>query len=130
MALPITALFAGLLTLWLLFLAMVVIGFRRGKKVSLGAGGDELGERLIRGHGNAAETIPLFLVLLGLAEGLKSPDGFLYAVAMAFAIGRVLHGVHFMKIRQGFRLRFYGMLLTLLTTGILALDLIRHGFGL
>ncbi len=130
MALPITALFAGLLALWVLFLAMSVVRFRRGNKVSMGSAGDVLGERLIRGHGNAAETIPLFLILLGLAEGLQSPPGFLYAVAMAFAIGRGLHGVHFLKIRDGFRLRFYGMLLTLLTTAVLALDLIRHGFGL
>ena len=116
MALPVTALYAALLALWMLFLTFRVVGFRRSSRVSLGAGGDEQGERLIRAHGNATETIPIFLIMLGLAEGLGSSSGFLYAVGGAFVIGRVLHGVHFQKIRKGFQLRFYGMLITLLTT--------------
>ena len=127
MALPITALFAGLLALWLVFLTFAVVGFRRDKRVSLGSGGDELGERLIRGHGNAVETIPMFLILLGVAEASGSPAAFLLPVAMVFAVGRLMHGVHFLKIREGFRLRFWGMLLTITATILLALDMLRHG---
>lgn len=124
MALPITAFYAGVLALWIIFLLFQVVKFRRGKGVSLGAGGDELGERLIRGHGNATETIPIFLIMLGLAEGIGTAGWFLHIVALAFCIGRVVHGVHFMEVREGFKLRFYGMVTTLLATVVLAICLV------
>ena len=126
MALPVTALFAGILALWLVFLAFQVVGFRRGQSVALGHGGSEIGERLIRGHGNAAETIPLFLILLGLSEGMGTPAWVLYLLGGGFLVGRILHGLHFMKIRKGITLRFYGMLLTILATVLCALGLIGH----
>ncbi|MEM7056424.1 MAG: MAPEG family protein [Pseudomonadota bacterium] len=124
MPLPITAFYAGLLAIWIIFLLFQVVGFRRGEGVSLGAGGSEHGERLIRGHGNATETIPIFLIMLGLAEGLGTTGWLLHILALAFITGRVLHGVHFLKARKGIELRFYGMIITLLATGVLALRLI------
>lgn len=130
MPLPVTALFAAVLALWIVFLLMKVVRFRRGHKVSLGTGGDPDGERLIRAHANATETIPIFLILMALSEGLGSPAWFLYAMGAAFCVGRALHGLHFMQDRKGFGLRFYGMILTLLTTILLAVDLLRHTVGL
>ena len=130
MALPVTALFAAILVLWIVFLTFKVVGFRRGKRVSLGAGDDVLGERLIRAHGNATETIPIFLIMLGLAEGLQSPAWLLYALGVLFCLGRLLHGIHFLKVREGFRLRFWGMLSTLIATIVMALNLLRHVVGL
>ena len=124
MALPITAFFAGVLALWILFLLFKVVAFRRANQVAMGAGGDKLGECLIRGHGNATENIPIFLIMLGLAEGIGTASWFLYALAIVFCIGRFLHGVHFMKVREGITLRFYGMLMTLLANGVLAVRLV------
>ena len=126
MPLPVTALFAGLLGLWIVFLVFSVVRFRRGHKVSLGSGGDEVGERVIRGHANATETVPIFLIMLGLAEGLSSPATFLYVLGGAFLVGRVLHGVHFIQSKSVGPLRFYGMILTLLATIIVALELLRQ----
>ena len=124
MPLPITAFYAGLLALWILFLAFKVVGFRRSERVILGAGSSDNGERLIRGHGNAIETIPIFLIMLGLAEGLGTAGWMLHIVAVAFCAGRFLHGVHFMKARESNDLRFYGMLTTVITTALLAVWLI------
>ena len=129
MPLPITAIFAGLLALWMIFLLFKVVGFRRGKRVSLGAGGDEMGERLIRAHGNAAENIPIFLILLGLSEGMGSPAWVLWCLGGLFLFGRVLHGVHFFEVRDGFRMRFYGMLSTITATALAALGVIGHGLA-
>lgn len=126
MPLPITAFYAGVLALWTLFLAFKVVGFRRGQKVMLGDGGDEMGERLIRAHGNAIETIPLFLIMLGLAEGLSTPSWLMHLFGLFFTVGRVVHGLHFLKIRKGFQLRFWGMLITVLATALLAVGLIGH----
>ncbi len=39
MALPITAAYAGLFGLWMVFLIIKVVGFRLGRKVLLGDGG-------------------------------------------------------------------------------------------
>lgn len=129
MALPVTALFAGLLGLWIIFLATRVVRFRLGTRISLGFGDDPAGERLIRGHANAVETIPIFLIMLGLAEGLNSPHWFLYGAGAVFTIGRVMHGTHFLKVREGLTLRFYGMIMTVGATVVLAFDLLRHVVG-
>lgn len=127
MALPITAVYAGVLTLWVLFLAFKVVGFRGAKKVSLGDGGHADGLRLIRGHANAVETIPLFVIMLGLAEGLGMPVWLLHVFGLAFAGGRIVHGVHFLEERDGITLRFFGMLTTVAAMACLALGLIALG---
>ena len=129
MPLPITAIFAGLLALWLIFLQSKVVGFRRGHRVSLGDAGDEMGERLIRAHGNAAENIPIFLILLGLAEGLGAPAWVVAATGALFTLGRFLHGLHFFKVRKGFTMRFWGMLMTLIAIALAALGAIGHGLA-
>ncbi|MEM6663907.1 MAG: MAPEG family protein [Pseudomonadota bacterium] len=120
MAIAITAFYGSMLAFWHIFLTFRVIGFRRGNKVSLGTGGDELGERVIRAHGNSAETVPIFLILMGLAEGLGLSAVLLHTIALVFLFGRILHGLHFLAIRDGFRLRVFGMLMTLLSMTAMA----------
>lgn len=129
MALPITAVIAGLSALWLIVLQFKVVGFRRGMGVSLGDAGDEMGERLIRAHANATENIPIFLILLGLSEGLGTPGWVVWALGLFFLIGRVVHGMHFFKLRKGFKMRFYGMIMTLIAIGLAALGVIGHGLA-
>ncbi len=124
MPLPVTAVFAGLMALWLIFLQVQVIRFRWRRQVSLGDAGFEDGVRLIRAHGNAAETIPVFLILLALAEGLGAPGWLVALLGAAFLAGRVAHGLHFVLDRPGFALRAIGMVLTLASTGPAALGVI------
>ncbi|MEM7211393.1 MAG: MAPEG family protein [Pseudomonadota bacterium] len=129
MALPVTAIFAGVLAIWLIFLQVRVIRFRRGNSVSLGHADDVMGERLIRAHGNASENIPVFLILLGLSEGLGTPGWVLFLIGAAFCAGRFSHGVHFFKIRKGGMMRVAGMVLTFLPLIFLSLGLISHGLS-
>ncbi|MEO1493733.1 MAG: MAPEG family protein [Pseudomonadota bacterium] len=129
MPLPVTGIFAGLLALWLIFLQVRVVRFRRGQRVSLGHAGDEMGERLIRAHGNASENIPIFLIMLGLSEGLGTPAWVLGLIGVLFTAGRVLHGVHFFEIREGFALRMAGMAMTFAALIITAIGLIGHALG-
>ncbi len=126
MFLPITAIFAGLLALWLMFLQSRVIAFRGARRVSLGDGGLDDGVRLIRAHGNAAETIPIFLILLALTEGMSAPGWVVALLGIVFTVGRVLHGLQFLLDRQGFSFRMWGMILTLGATGLAALGVIGH----
>lgn len=126
---PVTAVFAGVLALWLLFLQSQVIGFRWRRRVSLGDGGFEDGVRLIRAHGNAAETIPVFLILMALSEAMGAPGWAVALLGAAFLAGRVLHGLQFVLDRPGFALRSAGMVLTLVPTGLAALGSIGYGLA-
>jgi uncharacterized membrane protein YecN with MAPEG domain len=128
MPLPVTAVFAGLLALWLMFLQARVIAFRGRRRVALGDGGLPEGERLTRAHANAAENIPVFLILLGLAEASGAAGWAVALLGATFLAGRVLHGLHFVLDRPGFALRAAGMVLTLVPTGLAALGAI--GFAL
>lgn len=129
MPFPVTAIFAGMLAMWLIYLQFKVIGHRRAKQISLGDGGDEMCARAIRAHGNAAETVPIFLILMAAGESLGTPVWVLVAVGLMFGLGRVLHGVHFLELREKITLRFYGMLLTVIATALMALGAIGHGLG-
>lgn len=126
MPLPITAFYAGILALWVLLLAFQVVSRRRTAKVSIGAGDDPMLETRIRGHGNATETVPLALILLGLSEGLSTPVWLLHTFGVALLVGRVMHGVHFLAPRDGLFLRFWGMLLTIASIAMMALGLIGN----
>lgn len=124
----ITALYAGLAGLIYLWLTWAVIGHRRGKVISLGDGDNPKVAMSIRGQGNAAEQMPIILIMLGLTEMLGAPGYALHIAGLAFIVGRVLHGLHFNGY-IGFWARPGGMLLTLLTTLILALGLIAHAIA-
>ncbi len=120
-----TALYAGLNALILAWLILLVVRRRGAARVSLGDGGDaELG-RLIRGHANAAETMPMGLILLALAELLGAPGVAVHGAGAVFTLGRLLHALHFAG-RGGMRFRAVGMALTLTATMLLALGLIAH----
>lgn len=129
MDLQVTAFVAGLAALWLIFLQTRVIGFRWRRQVSLGDGGHAEGERLIRAHGNAAETIPVFLILLGLAESMGAPGWSVALLGAAFLIGRLMHGLHFVLDRPGIAMRSIGMVLTISMTALAALGVIGHALA-
>ena len=75
MPLPVTALYAGLMGLWLLGLSFEVMRRRRRHNVSVGDGGVGALEQATRAHGNACEYVPVALILLGLAVSLPGIPG-------------------------------------------------------
>ncbi|MEM6905845.1 MAG: MAPEG family protein [Pseudomonadota bacterium] len=127
MPLPITALYAGPLAIWILVLTFGVVRVRRKNLISLGHAENKQLEQRIRGHGNAVETIPIALILLGLAEGLGTPALVLHLLGLLLVAGRVMHGIHFLQGRQALTFRFYGMLLTIIAIALLALGVFAHG---
>ncbi|MEM9764073.1 MAG: MAPEG family protein [Pseudomonadota bacterium] len=128
--LPVTALYAGLLGLWLIGLSVAVIRLRWRHRVSLGDGGVAALERACRAHGNAVETIPITLIMLGLAEGLGTPAVLLHLFGLGLLVGRVLHGAYFFVDRPGLGLRQMGMGLTFLVMGALAIGLVAHSLAM
>ncbi len=91
MALPITALYAGLLGLLLLVLSFRVVLVRRARGVSLGSGGDAELEQRIRTHANFIEYVPMLLVLLGLLEANGLPGWAVHALGSALLAARLAH---------------------------------------
>ena len=60
----ITALYAGLAGLIYVWLTLAVVRHRRGKRISHGDGDDAKVAKSIRGQGNAAEQMPMILILM------------------------------------------------------------------
>ena len=90
MAISITALYAGILGLAVVALGINVTVHRVKLQVPLGDGGKPQMLRMIRLHGNAAEYIPLALVLMALYELDGGSPAALHIVGMALIVGRVL----------------------------------------
>jgi hypothetical protein len=89
--LPITAVYAALLAILAVMLALVVMKLRNSLKIGLGDGGNRDLARAIRVHGNALESIPLFIVLLGIYELNHASATALHFFGAVFLLSRVLH---------------------------------------
>ena len=90
MSVSITALYAGILALIVIALAINVTVHRVKLRVPLGDGGNAEMRRMIRLHGNAAEYIPLALVLMAIYELTAGSHTALHVIGIALIAGRVL----------------------------------------
>ena len=92
---PITALWAGLLGIVMLYLAGRVVQARSSENVVFGDGGNAILIQRQRVHGNFVEYVPLGVLLL-VVGGALSPDtdlGFWSALTVPYALARVLLAV-------------------------------------
>ena len=97
MALTVTAIYAGCAGLLLVLLALRIPPLRYRLRQGLGDGGHAALTRAIRIHGNAAEHIPIALILLGLCEGLGGPAWLLHLVGGCLLAGRLLHALGLLR---------------------------------
>jgi uncharacterized membrane protein YecN with MAPEG domain len=127
----VTVLYAGLNGLIVVALTFYVIAYRFANKVSIGHDGHPNLERRVRVHGNAVETIPLALILIGFLEFYQTSSYVLHGLGAALTIGRVLHAVGLSRTLEVNVGRSLGIVLTMTvisTASILAI-LIGLGFG-
>lgn len=108
----VTALYAGVLGLWFVFLSLRVSLVRIRQGTSRGDGGDATLQKAIRLQGNAAEYLPLALILIALCEVAGVAPAVLHGLGLAVVIGRGLHFAGFGATPQRPRLRQVGMVLT------------------
>ena len=90
MIVSITALYAGILALIVIALAINVTVHRVKLGVPLGDGGNPQMQRMIRLHGNAAEYIPLAVLLMAIYELNGGGHTALHIVGIALVVGRLL----------------------------------------
>ncbi len=91
MPLPVTACYAAVLALILMALAINVTVYRWRNRVPLGQGGNAHMLRMVRMHGNAAEYIPIGLLLMAVYELNGGSRAVLHALGTMLIIGRLLH---------------------------------------
>ena len=128
--LPVTALYAALLGFVLLALTVLVIQHRRRVGMGIGDGGDRGLQRAIRAHGNAAETIPVLLILLALVELSAYPAALVHGLGMTILLSRLLHAFG-MSRRSGASFgRITGMALSLLLMLAMPLLLLARVAGM
>ena len=108
---PVTALLTGIFALMMVSLSVPVSLRRRALAVAYGDGGDRWLGRLIRAHGNFAEYAPLLLIVLAMVEIADAPKPFVWTLAAAFLLCRVLHALGALFLRSNPLTRAAGMLL-------------------
>ena len=111
-ALSITPFFAALLAILYLALTFAVIRNRYRLCVSLGDGGDDRLNRVIRGHVNFAEYVPLSLLFLAFSEIGGTEALVIYVGGTSLLVGRLLHAYALALTEQNLSARRYGMILT------------------
>ena len=94
--LNITILYAGLLGLIGLVLAINVSRTRAATHVDLGDGGNPRMLQAIRMHANFIEYVPLCLILIGLIEMAHGPRWAVHSLGIVLVVARILHaqGIH------------------------------------
>ena len=90
------ALYAAANAFLLLLLAILTTRARRATGTSLGDGGHTRMIQASRAHGNAAEYIPIGLILLWALVSVGAPTWLLHVQGATLTLGRVLHalGLH------------------------------------
>ncbi|HVY07752.1 MAG TPA: MAPEG family protein [Burkholderiales bacterium] len=124
----VTPLYAGLLTTLYIVLSLRVV-MNRQRGFPLGDGGDPKMLRVIRGHGNFAEYVPLALLLMALMEWSKFSVYLLHVLGIALVVSRLLHGYslsYTMKFRFG---RVWGAALTFLVLVVEAACCLYQGIA-
>ena len=109
---PITAFYAGLLGIFLLYLSGLVVAGRFKKQISLGDGGDFHFHQVIRAHGNFTEYTPIILILLFVAEVNGSNSILLHCAGSALLFGRFIHSFGLRRHSGLSWQRVAGMLMT------------------
>ncbi|MDB5809799.1 MAG: glutathione metabolism protein [Betaproteobacteria bacterium] len=115
----VTPLYAGLLVLWFLFLSVRIIRRRGSEKILLGDGGNAGMLRLVRGHANFAEYVPLALLMMAMLELSRFSIYVLHALGILLVISRLLHASAFSYAKHSMSPRIAGAGLTFL---VLALE--------
>jgi hypothetical protein len=124
----ITALYACVLAVLLVWLAIQVIKQRRVNKVAYADGGVEALKIVRTAQSNASEYVPITLILMALLEFNGAKPVWIHLTGVIFVIGRIIHARGILK--ESFQGRVKGMQLTfLIIASLVVLNLIYLPYG-
>jgi uncharacterized membrane protein YecN with MAPEG domain len=127
MALPITAIYAGLLGLIGLVLAAGSGWIRSKTGVSLGDGGHPEQLVAVRRHGNFAEWVPMALILIATLELNDVPAAAIHSLGAALVLARIAHPLGLDIVDQSSAARGIGAGLTALVVLVASIWSITTG---
>ncbi|MDZ7824452.1 MAG: MAPEG family protein [Ahrensia sp.] len=112
----------------ILFWLSLATGKLRGKyKISIGDGGNQHLVRIMRGHANATENMPIFLITLLIAALMGMPLMVVHIFGIVFVIARALHAHYFIQEQASMKFRMVGFGLSTLAQIVLVLGLLAYG---
>ena len=125
----ITPIYAALLAVLFLALAVNVVRTRRRAGVSLGDGGDELLARRIRAHGNFVEYVPMALILMVMIEERGAEAVLVHGLNGALVLGRLMHAFALSSLTLRPFHRTGGVALTLFVIVVAVVQILRDAIG-
>ncbi|MDV6250041.1 MAPEG family protein [Vibrio sp. EA2] len=124
----ITALYACILAVLLIWLAIQVIKQRRINKVAHADGGVESLQIARSAQSNASEYIPITLILMALLEFNGAQPVWIHLTGIIFVIGRIIHARAILQ--ESLKGRVKGMKLTfLIMVALVVLNMIYLPYG-
>ena len=117
----ITLLYASLLTILAIFLAIKVGMNRVDTNIMTGEGESSMLLQSVRAHGNLIEYAPLALILLALLEMQNVSDSMLHLCGSLFFLARILHAYGVTISRESTPYRLVGALVTWIIMLIMSL---------
>ncbi|MFH4448828.1 MAPEG family protein [Vibrio alginolyticus] len=108
----ITALYANILAILIIWLAVQVIKQRRLNQIAYADGGVEALQIARSAQSNATEYIPITLILMALLEFNSAYPTWIHLTGIIFVIGRVIHAKGILK--KDLKKRIRGMQVTFL----------------
>ena len=108
----ITALYAALLAVLMIWLAIEVIKQRRINLIAHADGGVESLQVVRSAQSNAMDYIPITVILMGFLEMNGANVWFIHVLGVAFLLGRVIHAKGILA--KNLKGRKVGMVLTLI----------------
>ncbi len=115
----ISSIYASLLALLIVYLAVGVIKLRHTHRVAFADGGNEELQMARTAHSNAVECIPIALILLFALEFNGAGAWILHLAGITFLSGRMIHARGILA--KSFKQRVLGMHFTIWTIVALAL---------
>jgi len=127
-AIAVVGLYAGLNTFILLWIAASTGVLRKKYRISIGDGGNLHLTRILRGHANAVENVPMAFILMIIMAMMGAPVLVLHGLGAALTIGRFFHALYFIQEDAPRWQRSVGATLSLLVLFLAALGVIGHAF--
>jgi uncharacterized membrane protein YecN with MAPEG domain len=109
----VSAIYASLSALLIVWLSLNVIKERRANKISLGDGDCEALRIAMAAQANAIEYIPITLILLFAIEYNQASTLLIHVFGVALVVGRGIHA--FAIINENLKYRVLGMQITIFT---------------
>ncbi len=108
----ITPAYAAIFALLFVALSIRTIRLRRRLRVAVGDGGEPQLQRAARVHSNFAEYVPFALVLIYFVEIEVAGYAWVHGLCLALLAGRLLHAYGVSQVKENYRFRTAGMVLT------------------